>query len=254
MAHAHGYTAMLFDLDPSQLLLTGLIFIWTGFVRSGLGFGGAALGLPLLLLIDDHPVHWLPVIGFHLLFFTSLTLRTRLDNVDWNYLMRSSRFIVPAAIVGVFGLLNLPNTWLLLMIYSITLFYALIWLFNRAIHSHHRMVDRLLLVLGGYIAGTSLTGAPLMVAVYMRNVARHQLRNTLFVLWFVLVVIKMSTFAVLGVDLQALSALALLPLAAIGHLLGLKTHEAILHNDALFKRWIGGGLLVISVIGLWHLA
>lgn len=244
---------MLLHFDLIQTLLIGLIFVWTGFVRTGLGFGGAALGLPLMLFIDDRPLLWLPIIGAHLLFFSGLTLRTRLDNVDWAYLRRSSVFIVPAALVGVFGLLNLPNTWLLVFIYSITLFYAVIWTLDWSIHSRHDWVDKLLLVLGGYVAGTSLTGAPLMVAVYMRNVAKERLRDTLFVLWFILVAIKMSTFAALGVELNLLTALTLLPVAAVGHVLGLKAHDAIIRNDAHFKRWTGVGLMIVSGLGLLKL-
>ena len=243
---------MLLDFNPQQIVLIGLIFVWTGFVRSGLGFGGAALGLPFMLMLSNQPVYWLPIIGAHLLFFSAITLRTRLHNVNWTYLRKSSVFVVPAAVAGVFGLLNLPNQWLVIFIYSITLFYACLWLMNIDIRSSNEWLDKLLLVLGGYVAGTSLTGAPLMVAVYMRNVAMEQLRNTLFVLWFVLVSIKMSTFTALGVDLHLLTALALLPIAAIGHILGLKAHDAILRNDRLFKRIIGAMLIVISSIGLWR--
>lgn len=244
---------MLLHFDLTQTLLIALIFVWTGFVRTGLGFGGAALGLPLMLFIDDRPLFWLPIIGAHLLFFSGLTLRTRLDNVDWAYLRRSSVFIIPAALVGVFGLINLPNRWLLIFIYAITLFYAFIWVMNWAISSRHDWVDKLLLILGGYVAGTSLTGAPLMVAVYMRNVAKEQLRNTLFVLWFILVAIKMGTFAALGVELHLYTALLLLPVAAIGHVLGLRAHEAIIRNDAHFKRWTGIGLMIVSGLGLLKL-
>lgn len=241
--------SMLLDYDIGQMLLIGLIFLWTGFVRSGLGFGGAALGLPLMLFIDDRPLLWLPMIGAHLLFFSGLTLRTRLDNVDWHYLRQSSVYIMPAALVGVFGLLTLPNQWLVIFIYSITLFYALIWLMNLNIHSTNTWVDRFLLVTGGYVAGTSLTGAPLMVAVFMRNIARHQLRNTLFVLWFMLVSLKMGAFVILGVDLQLLSALLLLPIAAVGHVAGLKVHDLILQNDQRFKQVTGGVLAIICVLG-----
>jgi len=241
------------DFTSTQILLTALIFVWTGFVRAGLGFGGGALGLPLLLFIDPDPLLWLPVIGTHLLFFSGITLRTRLNNVDWGYLRHSSQFIIPAAIVGVLGLLNLPTRWVLVFIYSVTLFYALTWVMNRVIESHNLWVDRALLVLGGYVAGTSLTGAPLMVAVYLRNVRKDQLRNTLFVLWFTLVVIKMSTFAVLGVDLQLLNALAVLPAAAIGHIIGLRVHDALMRKDQQFKRWIGAGLILVSMVGLWNL-
>jgi uncharacterized membrane protein YfcA len=243
---------MFLDFNPLQIALIGLLFVWTGFVRSGLGFGGAALGLPLLLMVHNQPVYWLPIIGAHLLFFSALTLRTRLNNVNWNYLRQSGLFVVPAAIVGVFGLLNLPNEWLVVFIYSITLFYACLWLLNMDIRSNNAWLDKLLLVLGGYVAGTSLTGAPLMVAVFMRNVSIDQLRNTLFVLWFILVSIKMSTFAAFSVNLHLPTALSLLPVAAIGHILGLKAHDAILRNDQLFKRVIGGMLIIISSVGLWH--
>ncbi len=244
---------MLLHFDLTQTVFVGLLFVWTGFVRSGLGFGGAALGLPLLLFIDDQPLLWLPMIGTHLLFFSGLTLRTRLHNVDWDYLRRAALTVVPAAVVGVLGLINLPTRWLLLFIYTVTLFYALLWLMNWAITSHRRWVDQLLLVLGGYVAGTALSGAPLMVAVFMRHVPLAQLRNTLFVLWFVLVTIKMGTFVAFGVPLHLGAALALLPVAAVGHVAGLHAHEAILRNDGRFKRWIGGGLLVVSLLGLWKL-
>jgi uncharacterized protein len=180
-----------------------------------------------------------------------LTLRTRLGNVDWPYLRRSSVYIIPPAIIGVFGLLNLPILWLNVFVYSITLGYGIMWLSNRAIESQRGWMDKLLLVVGGYVAGTSLTGAPLMVAVYMRNVSKEKLRDTLFVLWFVLVSIKMATFLAFAVDLHFLTALMLLPVAAIGHYMGLKAHATIMRNDLFFKRWIGGGLVIVSVLGLW---
>ncbi|TPW10068.1 MAG: Uncharacterized protein FD130_2321 [Halothiobacillaceae bacterium] len=242
--------SLLFDFSTTQIGLTLLLFVWAGFVRSGLGFGGAALGLPLLLFVYDRPLFWLPVIGAHLLFFSALTLRTRLHDVDWGYLKKTSLLIVPAALVGVLGLITLPNLWLLVFIYSVSLFYGMMWLMNVTISSHKVWVDRLLLIIGGYVAGTSLTGAPLMVAVFMRNVAVVQLRNTLFVLWFVLVAIKMTTFAVLEVPLHWQTALLLLPAAAIGHLLGLKVHDLIMRNDRLFKQVIGGVLAVVSLLGL----
>ena len=241
------------DFSSAEYILTGLIFVWAGFVRTGLGFGGAALGLPLMLFIRDQPLFWLPIIGTHLLFFSALTLRTQWRNVDWRYLRRASRWIIPAALVGVFGLLNLPNRWLLIFIYSVTLAYAFIWIMNWEILSKSAWLDKLFLMLGGYIAGTSLTGAPLMVAVFMRNVAQARLRDTLFVLWFVLVALKMATFAAVGVDLHPLVAIALLPVAALGHIAGLKAHAFILRNDRYFKRAIGGVLIIVSAAGLWAL-
>ncbi len=240
----------LSSFSAMQLLATALVFIWTGFVRSGLGFGGAALGLPLMLFVYDQPIYWLPMVGIHLLFFSALTLRTRIQQIDLAYLKKSLVVIIPFTLVGVFGLIQLPTDWLLIFIYSITLFYAVLWLLGLSLRSQNIWVDRFLLSIGGYVAGTSLTGAPLMVAVYMRNVRADLLRNTLFVLWFILVSIKMSAFVALGVALNWLDALILIPVAAIGHYLGLKAHQAILQNDQLFKRLTGGVLMLISVLGL----
>ncbi len=242
---------MLLEFTTTQLFLIILIFIWSGFVRSGLGFGGAALALPFMLFIHDQPIFWLPVIGIHLLLFSALTLRTRFKDVAWRYLLRSMVVIVPSAIAGVFGLISLPSKVVVIFIYSVTLFYALMWLFSVTIHSSNLWVDRFLLIVGGYITGSSLTGAPLIVAVYMRNIIANQLRNTLLVLWFFVVGIKVGTFTLFSVNLQLDSALILLPAAAIGHIMGLKAHDVILKHDRIFKRLIGGGLTVISILGLW---
>jgi uncharacterized membrane protein YfcA len=219
-------------------------------VRTGLGFGGAALGLPLMLLIGASPVYWLPVIGIHLLFFSSLTLYKSIKKVDWAYLKQSLIWIIPPTLVGVFGLIALPDKVMIIFVYSITIFYAVIWVFNQKITSHQPWVDKFLLILGGYVAGTSLTGAPLIVAVYMRYVAKEYLRNTLFVLWLILVGIKMSTFVAFGVVIDWQLSLLLIPVATIGHLIGLKLHDKIIQNDALFKRWVGAALLLISSFGL----
>ena len=69
-----------------ELVLIAFIFTWIGFVRTGLGFGGAVLGLPILMLIGGSPIDWLPIIGIHLLFFSGITLSNSLKEVDWVYL------------------------------------------------------------------------------------------------------------------------------------------------------------------------
>jgi uncharacterized membrane protein YfcA len=242
----------LLSFSTQSIIFTMLLFMWAGFVRSGLGFGGAALALPLMLFIYDQPLFWMPVIGAHLLFFSALTLRTRIHNVDWGYLKKAAYYVVPAALVGVFGLITLPSQILVYFIYGITLCYALIWVLNIPIRSNRGWMDKFFLLLGGYVAGTSLTGAPLMVAVFMRNVSRSQLRNTMFVLWFIVVSIKMITFLLVHVPLHFASALLLIPAASVGHVLGLRAHDYILQNDQRFKQVVGGFLLVICVLGIAH--
>ncbi len=243
----------LLQFSAHQLLLAMLVFVWSGFVRSSLGFGGAALGLPLMLLIDDSPLFWLPVIGAHLLAFSGPTLINRLGQVDWRYLKKSLFYILPAKIAGVLGLLNLPNQVLVLIIYAITMTYALMWLLNISIRSSgHGWREKLLLGLGGYVSGTTLSGAPMIVAVYMQHVNLQLLRNTLFVLWFFLVTIKMGTFVAFGFNLYLVSAILLLPAAAVGHIVGLKAHEYMLRNDVAFRRILGGVLCLICLLGFYH--
>ena len=109
---------------------------------------------------------------------------------------------------------------------------------------------RILLILGGYISGTSLNGAPLLVAVYMQNIDVKRLRNTLFVLWFLLVMIKMSAFLIVDVYINWQFSLMLIPVAALGHFDGLKVHHQMIENDTQFKRWMGSALILICAAGL----
>ncbi|MDX8381894.1 MAG: TSUP family transporter [Ghiorsea sp.] len=241
------------NLETWQYAITALIFVWTGFVRSGLGFGGAALGLPLLLLVVDNPLVWIPIIGIHLLFFSAITVGTRLGAVDWPFLKKAFAIMIVPKLVGVFGLLTLPTDFMVNVVYSVTLIYGVMYVFKYQLKSKTYWLDGALLIIGGYISGTSLIGAPLIVAVFMHRVAKEKLRNTLFVLWFALVSIKLAVLASVNVDFWWGYHLWLLPAAAIGHVIGLKFHEHLISEDAAyFKQLIGGMLIIICLIGLFH--
>ena len=97
------------NFDLLQWVFITLIFLWAGFVRTGIGFGGAALGLPLFLLVGESPVFWLPLIGIHLLFFSSLNLTKSVKNVEWTYLKKSLFWILPPTLLGVVGLISLSD-------------------------------------------------------------------------------------------------------------------------------------------------
>lgn len=243
-----------YGLSSYQWLGLGLAFAWTGFVRTGLGFGGAALGLPFMLLLLPDPQFFLPVIGLHLLFFSSLTLFKRIQNVDWRVVRNVMLILLVPKLLGVVGLLSLPSTWLTLFVFLITAVYGVLWLLQIEVRSQNRWIDALLLILGGYVSGTSLIGAPLIVAVVVRYVERERLRETLFILWLILVVLKLTAFSVAGVPLHVDLALLLLPLAAIGHIIGLKVHDHLLKTgEQHFRRVIGLGLLLVSLLGIVQL-
>ncbi|RLL55514.1 sulfite exporter TauE/SafE family protein [Mariprofundus sp. EBB-1] len=239
------------DLQNWQYIAAALIFVWTGFVRSGLGFGGAALGLPLLLLVVDDALVWLPLIGIHLLFFSSITVSSRMQHIDWAYLKKALAIMIIPMLVGVFGLLTLPSEWVVVFVYLTTLFYACCYLFKFQIRSNNRWADHVLLMSGAYAAGVSLIGAPLIVAVFTHHVVKEMLRNTLFVLWFILVVIKLSVLWSVDVNFWWWHHLWLLPCAAIGHVVGLKLHDHLMAGDATrFKQVIGAVLVLICMVGL----
>ncbi len=237
--------------SSGQLIAITLIFIWTGFVRSGIGFGGAALGLPLLLLVDDKPLIFLPIIGTHLLFFTSITLASRIKNVNWSVVSSVMFVIIIPKIAGLIGLFSFPSIWVVIAVFCITLFYGITWVLDYKIKSNSKVVDTLLLILGGYVSGTSLIGAPLIAAVVAKKVSRIQLRETLFVLWIILVTFKMGAFVVYDVELQWQFSLILLPFVAIGHVIGLKAHDYLLQTESTtFHRYLGLSLIVVSSAGL----
>jgi hypothetical protein len=46
----------------------------------------------------------------------------------------------------------------------------------------------------------------------------------------------------------------LLPCAAVGHVIGLRFHAYTLKSDTkVFFRVLGGGLLAVSLVGLWRI-
>jgi len=251
------------QLDALQLALVGLVFIWSGFVRSGLGFGGTVLALPFLLLIHNEPLLFMPLMAVQLLIFSSLMAMSNyrklnsnsadsIVTVDWQYLKYAMSIMIVPKIVGVFGLLTMPPTVMTTIIFVVVFVYAIGYVLNKPFRSNSKLLDCVFLMLGGYISGTSLIGAPLIVAVFASHVSKDKLRDTLFVLWFILVLIKVLGLGVAGVDFNWLQHLWLLPLVTIGHFLGLGFHKKIVNaSTPLFYRLMGSVLLVISILGLY---
>lgn len=253
-------------LESWQLVVIGLLFVWGGFVRSGLGFGGAVLTLPFLLMIYNAPLVFLPIIALHLLFFSFITVvqsrrkAIRLgpgegrNTVNWPFLRYALLLMIIPKLIGVAGVITLPATIVSSFIFVVVLVYGVSYILDRPFKSNNRWLDAIFMVLGGYVSGTSLIAAPLVVPVAASRVANYQLRDTLFVLWFVLVSVKLTAFVWTGVDLQWRHQLWLLPCATVGHLLGLRFHTYTLQADTkVFFRVLGVGLLAVSLAGLARL-
>ena len=242
-----------------EYALVGLVFVWSGFVRSGLGFGGAVLALPFLLLIVNDPLVFLPLIGMHLIFFSTLIMvqstrdkaSEQLKTINWQYLKRSLWIMIIPKMMGIIGLLTLPPVIMSTIILLIVLAYAIGYIVNRPIEIKTKLQEYGFLGLGAYVSGTSLTGAPLIVPVVASRVKKHELRNTLFVLWWILTSIKLVSFIIVGVDLQLIHHVWLLPCAFIGHLLGNRMHTYLVEQETpTFYRVLGVALVIVSLTGL----
>jgi uncharacterized membrane protein YfcA len=240
--------------------------VWSGFVRSALGFGGSVLTLPFLLMVHNAPLVYLPIIAVHMLIFSSITVyRSHRDTrraglpasegtVNWPFVRYALLLMIIPKLIGVAGVIMLPTDIVSGFIFTVVLIYSVSYILDRPLKSSNKAVDALFLVVGGYISGTSLVAAPLVVPVAASHVPRNQLRDTLFVLWFVLVAVKLAAFAYSGVDLQWRHHLWLLPCATFGHLAGLRFHDYSLRADTrLFYRVLGFGLLTVSLVGLLRL-
>ena len=228
-------------------------------MRSGLGFGGALFTLPFLLLIHNDPLFFLPIISLHLLFFAGLTViqseRGTKDanstSVNWQFVRYSLLVMIVPKLAGVVGLLILPTALMNLIIFSLIAAYSLTYILGKPLQSNSRLIDIVFLIAAAYISGTSLIGGPLVIAVAMRHIRPHEFRNTLFVIWWILVSIKLCAFVIADVDIQLLNALWLLPFAGIGHLIGHRFHQQLLQRDsASFYRILGWILLGTAIVGI----
>ena len=260
------------DLSTFQFLIIILIFVWSGFVRSGLGFGGAVLSLPLLLSVHPDPLFFLPILALQLLLFSGATVVYNLvkkasknlpasdevgalqSTVDWSYLKFAIMVMLIPKVMGVIGVITLPGDLMSGVIFCIVAVYSISYILNKPFVSNSRAIDVLFLIVGGYMLGTSLLGAPFVITVFAQRVERHQLRDTLFALWFVLVTIKLAAFVYAGVDLQLAEQLWLFPAASVGHFMGLRFHDYTLQADTkVFYQIIGSVLLVVSIVGIYQL-
>ncbi len=247
------------DLTLIKSICIGAIFVWSGFVRSGLGFGSGVLSIPLLMLVLHDPLYFIPVLVVHSLFFTSITVfgnhfkpQDSGKRINWKILIPLLPVIIIPKLIGVTGLVILPRQLLRILIFCIILVYALSYVLNRPLRSKNKFLDKVFLVFGGYIHGTSLMGSPLMVTVISKYIDKEQLRSTLFVLWFILGIIKILALIYFKTDFHLASHLWLFPCALAGHFMGL-TFNNYLNSvkSQVFYRVLGSVLLFISLIGLF---
>jgi len=245
--------------DTITIVVLFLCFIWSGFVRAGFGAGAFILMLPFALFVINTPLIIVPVVATHAVILSSLTVFQHFHNVNWKYVGVVISITFIPFISGLYGLILLSEKWLVLLVYGITLIYALSYIFPRPVVKNTNPVvkktnsgfDFLMLMIGGYINGLSFTGGPPIAAVMTKYVPKQQFRDTFLATVILTATTKLSTFFWLGISLQPQLQLIVIPAVLLGHVMGLRFHRYFVTMDErIFYRWLGIVLLMVTLLGI----
>ena len=239
------------DLTVVQMISLMLVFVWSGFVRAGLGFGGAALALPFALIVVESGQVAPPLLLMQLILFSGLHTVQHWDNVDRRYLGCLAALLVLPVLAGVYSLIKLPNHGLMTLVYLFVLGIAIQYIVQMEFKTVSRAVDGVLLMLEGYVLGSTTAGDPPIVAVSMRYVHPSQVRDTLLCLWLIFAALNLVVLIRAEVDLQWRAQVWLLPATVVGHLIGDRVHgRLIAMQNAVFDRVLGVALFLVTILGL----
>ena len=61
----------------------------------------------------------------------------------------------------------------------------------------------------------------------------------------------MADFLAVGVFVDWQFCLTVIPVADLGHFIGLRLHDRMIQNDTKFKRWMGSVLILVCIVGLF---
>jgi len=237
--------------DTLTIVVLFLCFIWSGFLRTGLGVGATVLMLPFALLVVNSPLIILPVITTQSVILSSVTVLQNFQNVSWRQVGVFLGITATPFSVGLYGLILLPEKWLMLLVYSITFVYALSYIFQVRVNEKSTGLDLFALIIGGYINGLSFTGGPPIAAVMSKHVPKQQFRDTFLAMMILIATIKLSTFYWVGVNLQLQLQVMMIPAVLIGHVLGLRFHRYFVTTDErVFYRWLGVVIFVATLVGI----
>jgi uncharacterized protein len=239
------------DLSAVQTCLLMLVFAWSGFVRAGLGFGGTALALPLALIVVESAQVVVPLFLVQLFVLSGVHTWRHRGNIDWRSVGYLTALLVMPVLAGVYTLIKLPHHGFMTLVYLCVLGVAMQYIVPFEFTSTRKAVDLVLLLVGGYVLGSTTAGGPPIVAVSMRYVARDKVRDTLLGLWLLVSAMNLVVLSQADVDLQWRSQLWLLPATVVGHCMGDRCHRQLLTMQTTgFYRVVGAALLIVTVIGL----
>ena len=238
----------MFDFPWPTLLAAALIVLLSYSVYGLTGFGAAIVGIPLM-------AHFFPLrfavpmmLVFDLCAGLMFGLRDR-KHISRSELLWLAPFVLTGMAIGLVLLIKVNERWLLMVLGSFVLLYALRNLLNK---NTPRPISKRWAVPAGVIGGslTSMygTGGPLYV-LYLagRIVDKSTLRASLGILIFSTALVRLGLFTTSGFYAQPSLlplAFALAPMAFLGYWLGSRLHTRLppeRASQAVYLLLIGGG-------------
>ena len=245
---------MLEKLTLAQMLWIGAAVFAAYVVRGMSGFGAGLVAAPLLAFVL--PVHVVVPMSGLLVFvlFIFLTIRDR-HSVIWRELKLLAWPTVAGVLAGLLLFRSLENRFLLLMLGTFLILYAIYML---AVHAfglpQFRCSERWALPLGftGSFFDTLFGGGGgTLVVIYMhaRGLGRMEFRATVAMLWFIEMIARIGGYAITGFYTREVLILvvALLPVMWAGTWLGEQLGNRV--SQQAFSR-ILAVLLMVSGISL----
>ena len=244
---------------PTSTLLAAAAIVTLGYVVYGLtGFGSSIVAVPLLAQFFPLKFAVPMMLVFDLLTGLLLGLRNRHD-LSRPELLRMLPIVAVGMIGGVTLLVHVAERWLLLGLGGFVVAYAAYSLLSRAVPTP--VSTRWALpagLLGGAFTALYGTGGPIYTIYLARRLSdKVALRATIGVLIFCTALIRLVLFTGSGFYQQAgllPLALALLPCAVIGYLIGSRLHARLSTRRAVQAVWalliVGGTSLLLRAIAM----
>jgi uncharacterized membrane protein YfcA len=239
-------------LAPIEALAIAGVVVVAAYTVFGLtGFGSSITGLPFLAQVYPVRVVVPTMLVFDLCASLLLATRQR-SNVERGELVSLLPFVVIGMLVGGTLLSQAPERWLMLGLGAFVLLFASGQL--RTAEARSAVSTRWAGpagVAGGALSALYGTGGPLYTLYLARRIAEPmRLRATLAVLIFASALMRLVVFTGSGLLLQPAVgqlALALLPCAALGYLIGTRLHGRVGVAAARRAVW---AVIVLGGLGM----
>lgn len=166
-------------MNVEILFIIAIAFL-ASFIQGLTGFGSALLGLPLLLLQLDLKIA-IPLISLMGLVMNTILFIKLRNHFKYQRLIPLLISSIAGIPIGIFGLKNIPEHWLKLILAWIILIYALYSLINpvQKIQPHPKFAW-----LAGFVSGClggafNISGPPVVLWGTLQNWPKQEFRSTL---------------------------------------------------------------------------